>query len=51
MKQIDEINIDKFIVRPELDDVGTRAAATCAFNAYKDSLKVLLDEEEEEKGV
>ena len=32
MPQITESNIGSFIVRPELDDVGTRAAATCSFD-------------------
>jgi len=30
MPQISASNIGSFIVRPELDDIGTRAAATCS---------------------
>ena len=37
MKQIEAGDIDKFIVRPTMDDVGTRAAATCGFNAMNES--------------
>lgn len=31
MPQITAENVGSFIVRPELEDVGTRAAATCSF--------------------
>lgn len=31
MSQISEENIASFIVRPALEDVGTRAAATCSY--------------------
>lgn len=35
MPQISAENVDSFIVRPSLEDIGTRAAATCSFEANK----------------
>ena len=35
MSQISEENVANFITRPELDDIGTRAAAVCSYNLTK----------------